>query len=68
MRIAWHGGLKTRKGDQSEKIDISSNNWVIYNPTTTIDNISKDIEGNIQLNSNLELTYKVKFNFESMLI
>ena len=37
---------------QSEKIDISSNNWVIYNPTTTIDNISKDIEGNIQLNSN----------------
>ncbi len=37
---------------QSNKIDISTNNWLVYNPTTTIDNISKEIKGIIELPSN----------------
>ena len=37
---------------QSEKIDIKSNNWLIYKPTITINNISKKIQDDIELLSN----------------
>ncbi len=37
---------------QSEKIDITNNNWLIYKPTITIDNISKEIKSDIELLSN----------------
>ena len=37
---------------QSDKIDISTTNWLIYNPTTMIDNISDKMQGNMELSSN----------------
>ena len=37
---------------QSDKIDISNNNWLVYRPTTTINNISEEIQGFIELPSN----------------
>ncbi len=37
---------------QSDKIDIKTNDWVIYEPTITNKNISKKTEGNIILTTN----------------
>ena len=48
----FNSDFELEKIIQSDKIDISSKNWLIYNPTTTIDNISKKIQGNIELSSN----------------
>lgn len=37
---------------QSEKIDITNNNWLIYKPTITVNNIRKEIQSEIKLLSN----------------
>jgi lipopolysaccharide export system permease protein len=37
---------------QSEKIDISNNDWIIINPRVTIENNTEKISGNIKLSTN----------------
>ena len=37
---------------QSNKIDISQNEWIVYNPVITIENITEDVEGFIKISSN----------------
>ena len=48
----FNSDFELEKIIQSDKIDIRLNNWLIYNPTTTIDNISRKIQGNTELSSN----------------
>ena len=37
---------------QSKKIDISKNKWIIFDPIITVENNSKNIDGNIELLTN----------------
>jgi len=37
---------------QSEKIDITDNEWIIFNPSVTIDNKTEKIDGIIKMSSN----------------
>ena len=37
---------------QSNKIDISQNEWIVYNPIITVENKTKKIEGFVKISSN----------------
>lgn len=50
---------------QADKIDITTNNWLIYNPTTMIDNISDKTKGNMELSSNFN-SEKIKNLFSNI--
>ena len=50
---------------QADKIDITTNNWLIYNPTTMIDNINEKIQGNMELSSNFN-SEKIKNLFSNI--
>ena len=39
---------------QAKKIDISNNNWIIYNPTISTDNISEKIDSAIYFKTNFD--------------
>ena len=39
---------------QSQKIDISQNNWIIFNPIITKNNVSKKVENSIYLETNFD--------------
>jgi len=48
----FNSDFQLLKTIQSKKIDISDNNWIVFNPIITIENNTENIEGTIKLSTN----------------
>jgi len=61
----FNSNFKLIRTIQSSKIDISSNNWMIYDPNIIIDNVSNKKSDKIELTSNFN-SYKIKKLFSNI--
>ncbi len=63
----FNSDFQLLKTIQAEKIDISNNNWIIFNPIITIDNISEKNSGNMEFSTNFnsEKIYNLFSNISS---
>ncbi len=48
----FNADFKLMRTIQSNKIDISSNEWIIFNPSITINNKTENIDGVVKISSN----------------
>tara|TARA_Y100000768_G_C23981273_1_gene685942 strand:+ start:481 stop:1560 length:1080 start_codon:yes stop_codon:yes gene_type:complete len=48
----FNSSFELERTIQSKKIDISRNNWIIFNPRITVENNTQNIDGTINLSTN----------------